>query len=279
MTEQHDVTLQRLDVFHQNGGHSVFYDSKHFAPTADKWVGVPVIFTDAGPSGTVQHPEFADVTAGRLPAKYRVVGRVSSAYLTNTGEKALRGSIEFTDPTLAAMANAGKLSLSTGFSSPETPINNVPGATRISGTVIPNHVLVIARGTCPNCYPNDAGAMFHNLAPPGVPEEEMADYLAVCDMAREFEAKTGIRIATGIDEGTRLMNLPGVKAALQGAAVRMVQRMNNVPVPPPTSEVDRLADEYLAIEAIKAMGPETRAREAFERDSAKFAEKYGIKVV
>jgi len=279
MTEQHDVTLQRLDVFHQNGGHPVFYDSQQFGATADKWVGVPVIFTDAGPSAAVQHPEFTDVAAGRLPAKYRVVGRVSNAHLTATGEKALRGSIEFTDPTLAAMASAGKISLSTGFSSPEEAISNMPGATKIAGPVTPNHVLVIARGTCPNCYPNDAGAMFHNLAPAGVPEEEMDDYLAVCNMARDLEAKTGLRIATGIDEGARLMNLPGTKAALQGAAVRMVQRMNNVPVPTPTDEADRLADEFLAIETIKAMGPEIRAREAFERDSAKFAEKYGIKVV
>jgi len=29
----HDVTLQRLDVYHRNNGGYVFYDSKHFAPT------------------------------------------------------------------------------------------------------------------------------------------------------------------------------------------------------------------------------------------------------
>jgi len=27
----HDVTLQRLDVYHRNNGGYVFYDAKHFA--------------------------------------------------------------------------------------------------------------------------------------------------------------------------------------------------------------------------------------------------------
>ena len=280
MTNTHDVTLQRLDTYHENGGRSVFYDSQPFGESVWKWVGVPVVFADADPSSTVQHPEFEDVTAGRLPAKYRVVGRVGRAYLTSVGEKALRGSIEFTDPAVAAMADAGALSLSTAFSSPEQPARDRPGATRISGPVTPNHVLVVARGACSNCYPNDAGAMFHNLHHGAwVTGTEMADYLSVCDMARDLEAKTGIRIDTEIDEGVHLVHRPDVKAAIADAAIRVAQRLNNVPVPAPVTEVDRLADEYIATELITAVSREARDREAFERDSAKVAEKIGFRLV
>ncbi|HKM25767.1 MAG TPA: hypothetical protein VJY40_09030, partial [Corynebacterium sp.] len=64
------------------------------------------------------------------------------------------------------------LSLSTGLASPETPDPRLPGATRIAGPVTPNHVLVFDRGACPNCYPNDSGAMFHNLQEPDMPDDE-----------------------------------------------------------------------------------------------------------
>jgi len=42
-------TLQRLDVYHRNNGGYVFYDAKHFAPTADRWNAVPVIYVETGP--------------------------------------------------------------------------------------------------------------------------------------------------------------------------------------------------------------------------------------
>ncbi len=168
----HDVTLQRLDVYHRNNGRYVFYDAKHFAPTVDHWNTVPVIYVETEPGKPAEHPQFKDVITRTLPAKFRTVGSVSAAHLTETGEKVLKGAIVFSDPAIAAKANAGELSLSTGLASPEAPDPRLPGATRIAGPVTPNHILVFDRGACPNCYPNDSGAMFHNLQEPDMPDDE-----------------------------------------------------------------------------------------------------------
>ena len=167
----HDVTLQRLDVY-QTHGHPVFYDSRFFAPTVDLWNAVPVIYVDVAPGKPAKHPRFEDVVNATLPPDYRTVGSVSNAHLTDAGEKALKGTVSFSDPEIERMATAGELSLSTGFSSPESPDDRLKGATKITGNVIPNHVLVFRRGACPNCFPNDNGAMFHNLQEPDMPDDE-----------------------------------------------------------------------------------------------------------
>ena len=167
----HDVTLQRLNVYHRNNGRYVFYGSQHFAPTVDHWNTVPVIYVETEPGKPAEHPQFKDVITRTLPAKFRTVGSVSAVHLTESGEKALKGAIAFSDPAIEAKAAAGELSLSTGLASPEAPDPRLPGATKIAGPVTPNHVLVFDRGACPNCYPNDSGAMFHNLQEP----EEMDD--------------------------------------------------------------------------------------------------------
>ena len=167
----HDVTLQRLDVYHRNNGGYVFYDSKHFAPTVDHWNTVPVIYVETEPGKPAEHPQFEDIANDTLPPKFHKVGSVSAVHLTESGEKALKGAIAFSDPAIEAKAAAGELSLSTGLASPEAPDPRLPGATKIAGPVTPNHVLVFDRGACPNCYPNDSGAMFHNLQEP----EEMDD--------------------------------------------------------------------------------------------------------
>lgn len=168
----HDVTLQRLDVYHRNNGRYVFYDAKHFAPTVDRWNTVPVIYVETRPGEPAEHPRFEDVVANTLPAKFRKVGSVSAAHLTEIGEKVLKGAIVFSDPAIEAKANAGELSLSTGLASPEAPDPRLSGATQIAGPVTPNHILVFDRGACPNCYPNDSGAMFHNLQEPDMPDDE-----------------------------------------------------------------------------------------------------------
>jgi len=144
----HDVTLQRLDVYHRNNGGYVFYDSKHFAPTVDHWNTVPVIYVETEPGKPGRTSQFKDVITRTLPAKFRTVGSVSAAHLTETGEKVLKGAIVFSDPAIAAKANAGELSLSTGLASPEAPDPRLPGATRIAGPVTPNHILVFDRGAC-----------------------------------------------------------------------------------------------------------------------------------
>lgn len=167
----HDVTLQRLDVYHDHG-HPVFYDSRYFAPTVNLWNTVPVIYADIEPGAPVKHPRFEDVTNGTLPPEYRVVGNVSGTHIPIAGERVLKGIVSFSDKEMEQLANAGDLSLSTGLSSPEAPDGRRRGATRIAGPVTPNHVLVFRRGACPNCYPNDNGAMFHNLQEPDMPDDE-----------------------------------------------------------------------------------------------------------
>ncbi len=167
----HDVTLQRLDVYHDHG-HPVFYDSRYFAPTVNLWNAVPVIYADIEPGAPVKHPRFEDVTNGTLPPEYRVVGNVSGTHIPIAGERVLKGIVSFSDKEMEQLANAGDLSLSTGLSSPEAPDGRRRGATRIAGPVTPNHVLVFRRGACPNCYPNDSGAMFHNLQEPDMPDDE-----------------------------------------------------------------------------------------------------------
>ena len=166
-----DVTLQRLDVYHDHG-HPVFYDSRYFAPTVNLWNAVPVIYADIEPGAPVKHPRFEDVTNGTLPPEYRVVGNVSGTHIPIAGERVLKGIVSFSDKEMEQLANAGDLSLSTGLSSPEAPDGRRRGATRIAGPVTPNHVLVFRRGACPNCYPNDSGAMFHNLQEPDMPDDE-----------------------------------------------------------------------------------------------------------
>lgn len=166
-----DVTLQRLDVYHDHG-HPVFYDSRYFAPTVNLWNTVPVIYADIEPGAPVKHPRFEDVTNGTLPPEYRVVGNVSGTHIPIAGERVLKGIVSFSDKEMEQLANAGDLSLSTGLSSPEAPDGRRRGATRIAGPVTPNHVLVFRRGACPNCYPNDSGAMFHNLQEPDMTDDE-----------------------------------------------------------------------------------------------------------
>ncbi len=177
----HDVTLQRLDVYQTNNGHPVFYDSAHFAPSVDLWNTVPVIYVTTEPGTPAQHPRPEDIANGTLPPQFRPVGSVSRANLPQSGEPALRGAVAFSDPEIEALAAAGKLSLSTGFSSPEAPDPGRPGATRIAGNVTPNHVLVFERGACPNCFPNDNGATFHNLQETDMDDESKGLLKTIAD--------------------------------------------------------------------------------------------------
>jgi len=73
-------------------------------------------------------------------------------------------------------------------------------------------------------------------------------------------------------------NDPRVKEVLQGSAARLILRMNGKPAPPPQTEADRLADEYMALQVAKATAPETRAREDVERMSADFEKRTGIRI-
>jgi len=273
----HDVTLQRLNVYHKNNGHRVYYDAQHFASTVNAWNGVPVIFAETQAAVGAEHPDFADVTAGTLPSKYHLVGSISNARLAETGEPVLKAAITFTDSLIEAKANAGRLTLSTGLASAEAKDEKIPGATRIAGPVTPNHVLVFERGACPNCFPNDAGAMFHNT--PDAVEVVDDDRTAFLNLARDLEQRHGIKITGDDGDDDPLLHNPGVQDALRGAALRIVQGANGQNVPPPTTEVERLADRYIADKVIRATGPEIRAKEEVEAVSARIAERFGVRFV
>jgi len=186
----HDVTLQRLDVYQLNGGKPTFYDSRFFIPTANLWDAVPVIYVETEPGKAAEHPNFADVSAGTLPPQYRVVGNVSNAAVSQTGERVLNAAVRFSDPEIEGMATRGELSLSTGFASPISPDAALKGAVRISGNVVPNHILVFRRGACPNCYPNDNGALFRNLQEnENMPDDETKGLLkGILDALKHTEA-------------------------------------------------------------------------------------------
>ena len=154
----HEATLQRLGTYLKNGGKDIFYSPDSFNPS--KWDGIPVIYADVPPGQPLRHPSQEAVTAGSLPPGYRIVGKTSSPVLSDQGEPALRAQIEFTDPETETMANGGELSLSTGFTGGTIP--EPGGRHRLVGETLPNHVLVFKRGACPNCFPNDNGAVFHN---------------------------------------------------------------------------------------------------------------------
>lgn len=172
MMPLHEVTLQRLGVYHMNAGKRTFYPVEHFAATVDKWNGMPVILATPCPGEPVKHPDFGGVIAGTLAPSYRVVGQVRNPRMAETGEPSLVGAIEFTDPILAARATAGLISISTGFGAAIAPDEQMPGANRIAGPVRPNHVLVFERGSCRNCFPNDAGARFCNTPEDSDPEKD-----------------------------------------------------------------------------------------------------------
>ena len=156
----HEATLQRLGTYLQNGTKNVFYSPDSFNPS--QWEGIPVIYADVPAGQPLRHPPQEAVIGGTLPAGYRVVGTTKSPSLSDQGEPALRAQIEFHSEAadIETMANGGELSLSTGFSGGTIP--EPDGRHRLVGATLPNHVLVFRRGACPNCYPNDNGAVFHN---------------------------------------------------------------------------------------------------------------------
>ena len=273
----HDVTLQRLNVYHKNNGHRVYYDAQHFASTVNAWNTIPVIYTETDPGTPAQHPRAEDVLNDTLPSQFHKVGSISNARLAEAGEPVLKAAITFTDSLIEAKANAGRLTLSTGLASREAKDEKIPGATRIAGPVTPNHVLVFERGACPNCFPNDAGAMFHNT--PEAVEVVDDDRTAFLNLARDLEQRHGIKITGDDGDDDPLLHNPGVQDALRGAALRIVQGANGQNVPPPTTEVERLADRYIADKVIRATGPEIRAKEEVEAVSARIAERFGVRFI
>lgn len=162
----HSAILQRLGTYLQNGEVDVFYSPESFSPNA--WGGIPLIFTEVV-NDEIHHPDFTAVTNGNLPPEYRFVGKVEWPIIPDNGQPRLEAQLSIIDAAVEQIAREGRLGLSTGFTA-QTIADG--GEARIVGTVVPNHVLLFEQGACPNCFPNDNGAMFLNTKEN---EEQMTD--------------------------------------------------------------------------------------------------------
>ena len=154
----HHAILQRLGSYLPNASQDVFYSPESFT-NAEAWQGIPLVFAEVVDS-TITHPDFDAVSNHNLPDNYRVVGQVGWAFLPQDGQPRLEAQLEITDAAVEQIARDGLLGLSTGFSAQIIPDGD---RARIVGTVSPNHVLLFQQGACPNCFPNDNGAMFLNI--------------------------------------------------------------------------------------------------------------------
>ena len=110
-------------------------------------------------------------------------------------------------------------------------------------------------------------------APP-IPKDP--ERVAFENMAHDFEQKTGLKVNIEDDD---LLRDPGVNQVLRTRAAVLIAGMNDKPMRPPANDAERAADQYLAHQVAKAMGPENRAKEEFEAVSARIAEKFGVRFV
>lgn len=153
----HTAILQRLGAYLPQGDVDVYYSPESFS-NAEAWDGIPLIFGEVV-NDSIHHPDFNDVSNGTLPEGYRVVGRVTWPHVPSEGQPRLEAELEIEDAYVEQIARDGLLGLSTGFTAQTIADGN---EARIVGTVTPNHVLLFEQGVCPNCFPNDNGAMFLN---------------------------------------------------------------------------------------------------------------------
>lgn len=161
----HHAILQRLDTPIDYGSHMVMLSRNSFAGTLADWHNVPVIFANSQMHAGV-HPDFSAVAEHRLPQGYEVVGRIKDAYIPPTGASRLEADIEIDDAhsNLSDLANLGGLAMSTGFSCGQYKDGDVDGKPlyKLSGNVVPNHVLLFRQGATPTCFGRDNAAMFCN---------------------------------------------------------------------------------------------------------------------
>jgi len=164
---EHEVVLQGFSQWlpfpdtNRVPGGRVFYHADAFAPTADAWNEVPILFVPPGLKPV--HPDHDALSrdpVGTAKAHgMRIAGRLNNTRVT--GSQMIADAV-LSDPQAAELAKDNRLGLSTGF---DAQINN---AGRISGRVVPNHVLVFLKcgktaGVCGTG--NDPVSQFNNIAP------------------------------------------------------------------------------------------------------------------
>ena len=202
----HETILHKLDSFLQYGDRKVYLSREPFFNTA-VWENVPLIYADSLYGRAIQHPDFDAVLSGHLPENQRIVGYVSTASTSIEGQPRLTAELIIDDPDVEQIARSQELALSTGFSADIVP----DGLTyRVTGNVQPNHILLFRQGSCANCFPRDASAMFLNIV-----EEETN---TMTDNANTFEEKK-VGLLETIAE--RLNNLKGEGTPKADASEKM----------------------------------------------------------
>ena len=139
----HGFVLQKLNSVLTNFGSGVFYPRSTFEHV--DYTGRPVIFWDG--NGAPTHPDFRDVSGGRLPSGYRVVGQVCNTSLDGDLQRA-DALISDADLDEEITTHPDRFAVSTGFWG--RIANNV-----MRGVDSTNHVLLFRRDGISAGEPND----------------------------------------------------------------------------------------------------------------------------
>lgn len=203
----HDVVLNRLDTYLEYDGNEVLFSRGSFVNTED-WVNIPVIFAQLV-DGSIKHPDFEQVNTDTLPIGNRVAGYVVTANIPEDGNPRLCATLAITDLEVQAVAESGRLAISTGFSCMQESDEN--GNYRMTGRVVPNHVLVFVQGASLDSYGRDNAAMFLNTKSGG--ENSMTEEVK--------EELTGIRKMLTAVHDKLFCNTADVVEPVQSAPVTM----------------------------------------------------------
>jgi len=111
------------------------------------------------------------------------------------------------------------------------------------------------------------------VSAPPIPKDP--ERVAFENMAADFEKRT--RLKVNVEDSDDLLRDPAVNEVLRDRAAVLIAGMNDKPMRPPANDAERAADQYLAHQVAKVMGPENRAKEEFEAVSARMAEKFGVR--
>lgn len=153
---QHEVILQALNRYLIYGSEEkqekIFYGVENFEGTEPAWDVTSIIFQEDG-----QHPDLAEFELQPEQALKKINGRragrlAGSKVLRGPGQPRLTGKINFSDPEVERLYNAGELALSTALYA-----RTKDG--RLDGKVRPNHILLFRPG---KTQPRDLGSMFLN---------------------------------------------------------------------------------------------------------------------
>lgn len=165
----HEAVLQALNRWITYDSGDTYLGLENFQGTEGAWGSVPVFYSDG------LHPDMSLVesdpesAAAKINGMVLPPGTISDIQVLVPGQPRLAGKAKFTDPKLQALYDAGKLSVSTGFYADEH-------AGKISGQVIPNHILIFEQG---KYQPRDPGAMFLNTEEPRMSMSEKSNAGAV----------------------------------------------------------------------------------------------------